>query len=78
MGPGDGKPKLEMLKRIMNLGEWSECTRVWRRLDRRMMMKLRGGTAGFEIKTGRWRGVAREKRVCKFSDSGEVEDVGIG
>ena len=70
------KPKLEMLKRIVKLGEWSECVRVWRRSDRRMMMKLRGGTAGFEIETGRWRGVVREERVCKLCDSSEVEDVG--
>ena len=35
------KAKLDMLKRIVKLGEWSECARVWRRLDRRMMMKLR-------------------------------------
>ena len=27
------KPKLEMLNRIVNLGEWSGCARVWRRLD---------------------------------------------
>ena len=54
----------------MSLGKWSKYARVWRRLDRRMMMKLRGGTAGFEIETGRWRGVARDKRVCKLCDSG--------
>jgi hypothetical protein len=28
------KPKLEMLKRIVKLEEWSECARVWRRSDR--------------------------------------------
>jgi hypothetical protein len=70
------KPKLEMLKRIVSLGEWLECARVWRRSNRRMMTKLRGGTAGFEIETERWRGVSREERVCKLCDSGEVEDVG--
>ena len=79
-GVGTLHPKVsllvEMLKRIVKLGEWSECVRVWRRSDRRMMMKLRGGTAGFEIEAGRWRGVAREERVCKLCDSGEVEDVG--
>ena len=40
------KPKLEILKRIVKLGEWSDCARVVRRADRRMMIKLRGGTAG--------------------------------
>ena len=59
------KPKLEMLKRIVRLGEWSECVRVVRRPDRRLMMKLRGGTAGFQIETGRWKGVTRQERVCK-------------
>ena len=47
------KPKLEMLKRIVRLGEWSECARVVRRADRRLMMKLRGSTADFQIETGR-------------------------
>ena len=60
------KPKLEMLKRIVRLGEWSECVRVVRRADRRMMMKLRGGAAGFQIETGRWRGGGGlpDKREC--------------
>ena len=62
-------------KRIVRLGEWLECARAVRRADRRLMMKLRGGTAGFQIETGRWRGVTRQERVCKECDSGEVEDV---
>ena len=33
-------------------------------------MKLRRGTAGFEIETGRWRGMAREERVCKLCNVG--------
>ena len=69
------KPKLEILKRIVELGEWLECARVVRRVDRRMMRKLRGGTAGFQIEMGRWRGVTKQERVCKECDSGEVEDV---
>ena len=39
------------------------------------MAKLRGGTAGLEVETGRWRGVSSEERVCKNCQSGEVEDV---
>ena len=39
------------------------------------MLKLRGGTAGFQIEMGRWHGLKREERVCKECDSGEVEDV---
>ena len=43
--------------------------------ERRMMLKLRGGTAAFQIEMGRWHGMKREERVCKECDSGEVEDV---
>ena len=39
------------------------------------MLKLRGGTAAFQIEMGRWHGLKREERVCKVCDSGEVEDV---
>ena len=35
-------------------------------------MKLRGGTAAFQMEVGRWKGVAREERVCKECSSGEV------
>ena len=29
------------------------------------MLKLRGGTATFQIEMGRWHGLKREERVCK-------------
>ena len=57
------KLKLSMLQKIINLEEWSDCARLRQRSDRRMMIKLRGGTAAFQIETGRWRGVAREECV---------------
>ena len=41
---------------------------------RRMMAKLRGGTAELGIEIGRWHGLRREDRVCKECGSGEVED----
>ena len=69
------KPKLTMLRRITNLDEWSDCAGLRQRADRRVMIKLRGGTAAFQIETGRWRGVGREDRVCKECGKGEVEDV---
>ena len=69
------KPKLSMLKRITNLDEQSVCAGLRQRADRRMMIKLRGGTAAFQMETGRWRGVARENRICKECGKGEVEDV---
>ena len=39
------------------------------------MIKLRCGTAAFQIETGRWHGVKREDRICKECESGEMEDV---
>ena len=39
------------------------------------MTKLRGGTAGLEVETGRWQGVSGEERLCKNCQSEEVEDV---
>ena len=49
----------------MQESAWSECVRVLRRVDRRMMMKLRGGTPGLEIEMRRWRDVAREEKCAK-------------
>ena len=67
--------KLGMLNEIAALECESSCTVVGRKRDRYMMMKLRGGTAAFQIEVGRWKGVEREERVCKEYNSGEVEDV---
>ena len=39
---------------------------------RRVLTKLRGGTAELQVEMGRWRGLRREGRKC---GSGEVEDV---
>ena len=69
------KLKLSMLKRIINLDERSDCAGLRQRADRRMMIKLRGGTAAFQMETGRWRGVATENRICKECGKGEVEGV---
>ena len=38
---------------------------------RRILVKLRGGTASLKVYMGRWKGVSREERVCK-SQSGDV------
>ena len=60
----------------MEYGIESSCAVLKSKDERRMMLKLRGGTAAFQIGMGRWHGVKREERVCKECDSGEVEDVG--
>ena len=70
----EAKAKLEILKRIVKLGEWSKCVRVVRRAGRRMMVKLSESTAEFQIETERRRGVTRQEGKCKECDSGEVED----
>ena len=53
----------------------SSCAVLKRKRDRRMMIKLRGGTAAFQIEVGRWQGVERKERACKECQSEEVEDV---
>ena len=40
-----------------------------------MLAKFRGGTAKLRIETGKWRGLERQRRICKCCESGEVEDV---
>ena len=67
--------KLSMMKRITKCAVRSSCAFLKSKAERRMMLKLRGGTAAFQIEMGRWHGLKREERVCKECDSGEVEDV---
>ena len=69
------RPKLRMMKEIVNLECESSCAVVKRKKERSMLMKLRGGTAPFQIEVGRWQGVDREERVCKDCQCQEVEDV---
>ena len=56
------KAKLIMLKKITDLDEWSDCAGLRQRADRRMMLKLRGGTAALQIETGRWRGGGQSEK----------------
>ena len=59
------RPKLGKMKDILALEfEWS-CAAWKRKRDSRMMIKLREGTAAFQIQVERWQGVEREERVCK-------------
>ena len=69
------KPKLSMLRRTVECGEESSCADVKAKRERRVLLKLRGGTAAFQVETGRWQGVKREDRLCKECTSNEVEDV---
>ena len=63
------KPKLLMIRRMVEYGEESSCAVVIMKstIERRVMLKLRGGTAAFQMEKGscRWQRVKRENRVCK-------------
>ena len=64
-----------MMKEIVALELESSCVVLKRKRDKRMMIKLRRGTAVFQIEVGRWQGVERKERTCKKCQSEEVEDV---
>ena len=67
------KLKLSMLREIADLKLESRCAVVKTKRERLMLMKLRGGTAAFQIEVGRWRGVKRRESMQR--QSGDVEDV---
>ena len=69
------RSKLVEVRKLIEKECKARCVEVKCRRRRRILAKLRGGTAGLEVETGRWRGVSREERVCKNCQSGEVEDV---
>ena len=41
------------------------CVEVECKRQRRMLVKLRGGTAELRIEMGRWSGLSRDERICK-------------
>ena len=49
--------------KILKCGEESSCADVKSKRERRVMLKLRGGTAVFQVETGRWQRVKKEDRV---------------
>ena len=69
------RPKLEVMGRLMDHRCEARCVEVDCKRQRRMLMKLRGGTAELRIETGRWCGLRRDERICKMCDEREVEDV---
>ena len=56
------KLKWSMMKLIGECEMESSCALLKSVAERRMMLKLRGGTATFQIDTERWRGMKREER----------------
>ena len=55
----ENKPKLSMLKKIAEYEEESSCANVKMKSERRVLIKLRRGTAPFQMETGRWHGLKR-------------------
>ena len=74
-GRGTEQPKLGVLKSLMEGGCEARCLQVRRKGLRRILAKLRGGTAELRVETGRWVGLEREDRICGQCCSGEVENV---
>ena len=67
--------KLEVMVRLMDCRYEARCVEVDCKRQRRMLMKLRGGTADLRIETDRWCGLRWDGRICKMCDEGEVEGV---
>ena len=70
-----GKPKLDIMESLYESGHRSSCACVPNKVHRSILAKLRGGTALFRIKAGRWRGLAREERICMLCSLGEGKHV---
>ena len=62
------KPKLSMMKLTGECEVESSCALLNSKAVRRIMLKLRGRTAAFQIEMGRWHGMKRKERVCKECD----------
>ena len=69
-----GSSKLEMTGKLMDNECKARCVGMDCKRRRRMMAKLRGGTAEFGMEIGRWHGLGREDRVCKECGNGDMED----
>ena len=70
-----GRSKLVMIGRLLDYECKAQCVEIDGKGQRSMLAKLRGGTVGVRIETGRWCGLERQERICKCCESGEVEDV---
>jgi len=68
------RSKLGVVKGLLECGCQSRCVDVGSKRIRRMLAKLRGGTAELRVETGRWNGLKKEERICKQCTMGEVEN----
>ena len=72
------KPKLSMMKLIGECEVESSCALLKSKAERRMMLKLRGGTATSQIEMGWWHGMKREERVSRSVTVGRCRMCAIG
>ena len=68
------KPKLCVLNSVCKGGLDGRCWKMQEKSHRRVLMMLRGGSAPFQIETGRWKGVRREEKLCRECGMNEVKD----
>ena len=68
------RSKLQIMGRLMEYDCRARCVETGRKNLRRVLVKLRGGTAGLRVETGRWNNLKREERICKQCEEKEVED----
>ena len=69
------RPKLEVIGRLIDCRCKARCVEIDCKRQRRMLMKLRGGTAELRTETGRWCGLRMDERICKMCEEGVVKDV---
>ena len=68
------RSKLEVLRGLLAIDGKARCVDVNCKRRRRVLAKLRGGTAALRIETGRWSGLKREERSYRQCTVEEVED----
>ena len=57
------QPKLEVIGNLMDAECKAGCVEIECKMQRRMMVKLRGGTAELRVETGRWCGLSGGERL---------------
>ena len=68
------RSKMEVMRGLLAIDSKARCVDVNCKSRRRILAKLRGGTAPLKMETGRWGGLKREERLCKQCKLEEVED----
>ena len=68
------KAKLKVLRMIVDKDCKGRSAQIESKEVRRMVTKLRGGTAQLHIETRRWKREGREEKKCKECSEQEVED----